>query len=148
MHLTTHIMCFVLSSFIQNFSVLQCENSSKCSMTKKALPTCNSTTGSHHNCGDHNFNTSLVSMESCRSCERTSQPRPNSVSPLKSLSVNGSSCIVDNGYSSCGEASCDCSSSMPSSNDGSDIACSEGVCSGGLDGKLAFKYTCLICSVY
>ena len=135
---------FKLSHFL--IILFQCEKSSKCIITKKAMQSCNSSTGSHHNCGDHNFNTSLVSMESCHSCQQTcsssSLPRSSthSVSPLKSISVNGGSMCVDNGYSSCGE-NCDCSSSMPSSNDGSDIACSEGVCSGGLDGEYTWLVT-------
>lgn len=110
-----------------------CNNcdSSSCTMTKKSSQSCIST-GSHHNCGDHNSNTTLASMESCRSCERTCDPRsPSTGPPLKPLTLLGSR-SSDNGYSSCGDGCESCS--MPSSNDGSDIACSEGVCT-GIDGE-------------
>lgn len=113
--------------------LLQCDKSA-CNMTKKSPQSCSSS-GSHHNCGDHNSNTTLASMESCRSCERTCDPRSlSSGPPLKPLTLSGSRCS-DNGYSSCGDGCESCS--MPSSNDGSDIACSEGVCT-GIDGKLLF----------
>lgn len=104
-----------------------------CNMTKKTPQSCSSP-GSHHNCGDHNSNTTLASMESCRGCERTCDPRsPSSGLPLKQLSLLGSR-SSDHGYSSCGDGCESCS--MPSSNDGSDIACSEGVCM-GIDGDEA-----------
>jgi hypothetical protein len=101
-------------------------------MTKKSPQSCTST-GSHHNCGDHNSNTTVASMNSCRSCERTCDPRsPSTGPPHKPQMVLGSR-SSDNGYSSCGDGCESCS--MPSSNDGSDIVCSDGVCT-GLDGKL------------
>ncbi|WAR02768.1 GGNB2-like protein [Mya arenaria] len=124
----------------------QCDSPPACNVTKKPPQSCTSM-GLHHNCGDHNSNTTLASMESCRSCDRAgdshcwSSPDPKSArarsphslspkrhSPLKPLTMMGSR-SSDNGYSSCGDGSCDCSS-MPSSNDGSDIACSEGICEG------------------
>lgn len=100
----------------------KCDNNSPCN--KKVPHSSQSCTGpyvSHHDCADHNSNTTLASMESCRSCDSRS-PRK----PLQLGSRNS-----DNGYSS-GADGCE-SCSMPSSNDGSDIVCSDGVCNGVCD---------------
>lgn len=99
----------------------ECDNNSTCNT--KTIPhnsqSCSGPYVSHHDCADHNSNTTLASMESCRSCDSRSSPRK----PLQLGSRNS-----DNGYSSDAD---DCEScSMPSSNDGSDIVCSDGVCNG------------------
>lgn len=98
----------------------QCDNNSTCN--KKQVPhnsqSCNGPYISHHDCADHNSNTTLASMESCRSCD----PR----SPRKPLQLGSRN--SDNGYSSGADGCENCS--MPSSNDSSDIVCSDGVCNG------------------
>ena len=84
-------------------------------------------------------------MESCRICEHTSDPWSPGQTRHKVSQLGR--CSSDNGYSSCGDGCEICS--MPSSNDGSDIACSDGVCT-GMDGKclrhilssLLMVYTC------
>ena len=130
--------------------IFQCDTTSVCNKTQKYSQSCSSL--SHHDCGDHNSNTTLASMESCRSCEQSdrrhdsrspSNPRstcdprsPSSVPRSTGKSLHMGSRSSDNGYSSCGDGCESCS--MPSSNDGSDIACSDSVCTGacnGLDGK-------------
>ncbi|XP_052245499.1 gametogenetin-binding protein 2-like isoform X2 [Dreissena polymorpha] len=140
-----------------------CDNCDKlptCTMTKKVSQACTSACGAHHNCVDHNSNTTIASLESCRSCERTGRGSisPQRTGAAKSFSLRGfpasgdkmqhsnkpisvmGSRSSDNGYSSCGDGSCDCS--MPSSNEGSDIACSEGMCTGSLDGDGDMPHIC------
>lgn len=88
---------------------------------------CSSSSSHHHGCSDQNSNTNLASMESCRRCDPRSPSLGHQRRPLELGSRNS-----DYGYSSCGDGCESCS--VPSSNDGSDIVCSDSVCS-GIDGE-------------
>ena len=106
-------------NFIFSF---QCESTCNSPCNKKVPHNSQSCSGpyvSHHDCTDHNSNTTLASMESCRGCD----PR----SPRKPLHLGSRN--SDYGYSSGADGCENCS--LPSSNDGSDIVCSDGVCNGG-----------------